>query len=172
MHLLNEKNESIDLNLIPNECDIHFWVYDVNKDVRDYHVAPLIMLDNFYSPVVKLTFTDDSYREPIKYSLTIPADYSILIGTSSYNDLELIPVTNISNRGFTAFENNPLSSFRVQFFQVDIQDILPNVKWFVPRLAVGQILCVPLSTKPKSPCVYIARDMPKSMECFPLKDAL
>jgi len=173
MYILNEENTAVDLNLVPNECDIYFWVYDAAKDVRDYHVSQLIMLDNFYSPVVKLNFSYGTSKKNFRqYSLNVPADYQLLIGDSSFNDLELIPVTSLSDRGFTAFENNPLSSYRVTFWNVNASDVLPNVKWFMPRVHPSQLLCIPLSSDPKSPCVYLAREVPKSLETFPLKDAL
>jgi len=136
MYILDEENRAIDLNLIPDECDIHFWVYDAAKDIRDYHVAPLIMLESFYSPIVKLKFTEDTNRNPREYSMNIPAEYQLLIGDPTYGELELVPVTSLSKRGFMTFENNPLSSFRVKYLHVDVSDILPNVKWFMPKIQI------------------------------------
>ena len=165
MFILNEENKPIDLNLIPNEVDMYFWVFDNSIGAKDYFCVPLIMLESFYSPVIKLRLTSNSTRiNPEQYFLNVPADYQILVGEASSGNLEINPISSLSGRGFNAFTTNPISSFMAEYFQVDVEDVLGNIKWCVPKMKPGQILCVPFENTPKPKCIYLVRDMPKSLE--------
>ena|ERR1035438_4054603 len=165
MFILNEENNPIDLNLIPNQCDIYFWVFDNSAGAKDYFCTALIMLESFYAPTIKLRLTSNTTRKnPKQYFINVPADYQILIGEASTGNLEINPVTSLSGRGFNAFTTNPLSSFMAEYFQVDVEDVLPSIKWFLPKMKTGQILCIPFENIPKPKCIYLVRDMPKSLE--------
>ena len=172
MLILNEYNTPVDLNLIPDQVDMHFWVFDNTTSVKDYICQPLVMVESFYSPIIKLRLTEDSgRRNPITYDINIPADYQLLIGEPTHGDLEINPVTSLSGRHFRAYSINPTASFRPEYLHVEVHDVLPTIKWFVPKTRVGQLLCIPLLNIPKSPCIFIVRDIPKSMEIVKLIDA-
>src|ERR1035441_8512047 len=162
MLILNESNQPIDLNLIPEQCDIYFWVFDNNTGAKDYFCTPLIMLESFYSPTIKLKLTMDNSRyNPTQYFLNVPADYQILIGEPTHGNLELNPITSLSGRHFRAFSINPISGFQPNFLHVDIEDVLGNIKWFMPKIKSGQLLAIPLEDKNESNCIYLVRDIPK-----------
>ena len=74
MLILNEDNKPVDLNLIPNEVDMYFWVFDNATGAKDYFCVPLIMLESFYALTIKLRLTlDNSRRNPTQYFINIPA---------------------------------------------------------------------------------------------------
>ena len=172
MFILTAENQARDLNLIPNEVDLHFWVFDNSPAARDYYCVPLIMLESFYSPTIRLRVTEISGRtNPRKWFVNVPADYQILIGEATHGDLELSPVTSLSGRNFHAFSLNPPCGFRAQYLHLEIEEVLPSIKWFMPKVSTGQLLCVPLSKDLKSECIYLVRDIPKSMEVIKLSDA-
>ena len=170
MLILNENNVPIDLNLIPEECDIYFWVFDNNNGVKDYFCTPLIMLESFYSPTIKLKLSMNNSRNKLEYFINLPADYQILIGEPSHMTLEINPITSLSGRHFNAFSANPLTCFKPDFFHIDCEDILPSIKWYVPKIKNGQLICIPLLPTYNSPCIYITRDMPKSLELIHMED--
>ena len=172
MYVLNENNETVDLNLIPDQVDMHFWVYDNTTHAKDYFCQPLIMLESFYSPTIKLRLSVDSgRRNPTQYLVNVPADYQILIGEQTHGDLEVTAVTSLSGRHFSAFVTNPLTAFQPGFLHIEVEDVLPTIKWFVPKMKTGQLLCVPLLKTPKSPCIFLVRDIPKALEIIKMSDA-
>ncbi len=171
MLILNEDNQPVDLNLIPNEVDMHFWVFDNSVSAKDFFCQPLIMLESFYSPAIKLRLTEETgRRNTISKFVNVPADYQILIGEPSHGDLEINPITSLSGRNFKAFSLNPISSFRPSYLHIEIEDMLPSIKWFIPKMKTGQLLCMPILNQPKPPCIFLVREMPKSLDIVKLED--
>lgn len=160
MRLLTlEKNTSYEINEIPEEVDdIRFCVLD-NSDAKnpDYFFIPLIFLESFNAPALVLKIGDSIIKMPI--------DWQLLIGESEVGDLEVVPLTSINDRGFSAFAFNPLSSFRPTFMPVEVVDIYQDVKWYFPKLKSGQLLAVPLETNISGPmCVYFVKDISRQCE--------
>ena len=136
-----DTNRSYDLNEIPEEVeDLRFCVLD-NSDPKtpDYFFIPLIFLESFNSPALVLRIGD--------HTVKMPVDWQLLIGEIDIGDLEVIPLTSINDRGFSAFCFNPIASYRPEFHQVEIVDIYQDVKWYFPKLKPGQMLAVPLDTE-------------------------
>ena len=80
-------------------------------------------------------------------------------------DLEVVPLTSINDRGVSAFAFNPRTSFRPDFFPVEIVDIYQDVKWYFPKLKPGQMLAVPLENDVDGPmCVYFVKDISRQSE--------
>lgn len=96
--------------------------------------------------------------------IKMPIDWQILIGEPDFGDLETLPLTSINDRGFKAFQFNPLSSFSPTFPDIEIVDIYQDVMWYTPKLKNGQMLCVPLSSNEKPECVYFVKDISRGCE--------
>jgi hypothetical protein len=96
--------------------------------------------------------------------LKMPVDWQILIGEPEMGDLETLPLTSINDRGFKAFEFNPLSAFRPSFQDIEIVDIYHDVTWYAPRLKNGQFLCVPIDDGDKPRCVYFVKEISRNCE--------
>ena len=95
----------------------------------------------------------------------MPVDWQLLIGEPDLGDLEVVPLTAVNDRGFSAFCFNPRTSFRPEFHQVEIVDIYQDVKWYFPKLKPGQILAVPLEEKKDNPlCAYFVKDISRQSE--------
>jgi hypothetical protein len=94
----------------------------------------------------------------------MPIDWQILIGEPDLGDLEMLPLTSINDRGFKAFQFNPLTSFRPSFLDIEIVDVYHDVAWYAPKLKNGQILCIPLSNEPEPDCVYFVKDISRNCE--------
>lgn len=159
MRLLTLENTSYELNEIPEEVDdIRFCVLD-NSDPKepDYFFIPLIFLESFNSPALVLKIGNSIIKMPI--------DWQLLIGEPDLGDLEVVPLTSINDRGFSAFAFNPMSSFKPEFFPVEVVDIYQDVKWYFPKLKSGQMLAVPLETSNDKPlCVYFVKDISRQSE--------
>jgi hypothetical protein len=160
MRILNlENNRAYDMNEIPDEVeDLRFCILD-NSDPKnpDYFFIPLIFLESFNSPALVLRIG--------KWTVKMPVDWQLLIGESDLGDLEVVPLTSINDRGFSAFCFNPLTSFRPEFHPIEIVDIYQDVKWYFPKLKSGQMLAVPLESETSGPmCVYFVKELSRASE--------
>lgn len=159
MRILTLDNTAYEMDQIPDEIEeIRFCVLD-NSDPRepDYFYIPLIFLESFNSPALVLRIGEHTIRMPV--------DWQLLIGEPDLGDLEVVPLTSINDRGFSAFCFNPLTSFRPEFKPVEIVDIFQDVKWYFPKLKPGQLLAVPLEENGKEPlCVYFIKDISRQSE--------
>lgn len=159
MKILNlETNSHYNLDTLPEEIDdLRFAILDnSNPQAVDYHYIPLIFLESFNSPALVLRIGDTVVKMPL--------DWQILIGEPDFGDLEVVPLTSINDRGFKAFEFNPLSGFRPSFLDIEIVDIYHDVTWYAPRLRNGQFLCVPIEDSIKPRCIYFVKEVSKNCE--------
>lgn len=143
---------------LPSEIDdLRFAILDNSVPANaDYYFIPLIFLESFNSPALVLKIGNHTIKMPI--------DWQILIGEKDHGDLESLPLTSINDRGFKAYEFNPLTSFMPDFLPIEIVDIYHDVVWYAPRLKNGQFLCVPLSDGPKPKCVYFVKEISRNSE--------
>mgnify|MGYP003334874226 FL=1 len=158
MRILTLDNTAYPMDQIPDEIDeVRFCVLD-NSDPKDpdYFYIPLIFLESFNSPALVLRIGEHVIRMPV--------DWQILIGEPDLGDLEVLPLTSINDRGFKAFQFNPLSSFRPSFLDIEIVDVYHEVSWYAPKLKNGQLLCVPVSDGDNPDCVYFVKDISRNCE--------
>jgi hypothetical protein len=158
MRILTLDNAHYDLDQLPDEVDdMRFAILD-NSDPQntDYHYIPLIFLESFNAPALVLRIGKNRIKMPI--------DWQILIGEPEMGDLEMLPLTSVNDRGFRAFEFNPLSSFRPSFPEIEIVDVYHEVAWYAPKLKNGQMLCVPITDGAKPECVYFVKDISRNCE--------
>lgn len=158
MKILTLDNKTFNLENLPEEIDdLRFAILDnSNPQSVDYHYIPLIFLESFNSPALVLRIGESTIKMPL--------DWQILIGEPDFGDLEIVPLTSINDRGFKAFEFNPLSSFRPSFLDIEILDIYHDVTWYAPRLRNGQFLCVPIEDVKKPQCVYFVKEVSRNCE--------
>ena len=160
MKILTLENEGLDLNTLPDQIeeDIRFSVLD-NSDPNnpDFFYIPLIFLESFSSPSVVLDIGGTEVQMPI--------DWHIAVGCSdSGNDLEILPLTSIGDRGFEAFLFNPLASFKPDFTPVKVINYYNDVKWYFPKVRTGQLLSVPVEDKTTPLCAYFIKDVTRQTE--------
>ena len=165
MRILTLDNQFYNLETLPDEIDdLRFAILDnSNPNNVDYHYIPLIFLESFNAPAIVLRVGDTTIKMPV--------DWQILIGEKEHGDLETLPLTSINDRGFSAFEFNPLSSFRPDFLQIEIVDIYHDVTWYAPRLKNGQFLCVPLDDSTKPRCIYFVKEISRNCEIVDYQQA-
>ena len=158
MNILLLDNTKYNLETLPEEIDdLRFAILDnSNPSAVDYHYIPLIFLESFNAPALVLKVGD--------FKLKMPLDWQILIGESEHGDLETLPLTSLNDRGFNAFEFNPLSAFSPTFLPIEIVDIYNEVTWYAPRLRNGQFLCVPLGEGYKPKCIYFVKEISRNCE--------
>lgn len=158
MRILTLENDCYNLETMPEEIDdLRFAILDnSNPQNVDYHFIPLIFLESFNSPALVLKVADKVIKMPI--------DWQVLIGEQDHGDLEALPLSSLNDRGFHAFQFNPLTSFSPSFLPIEILDIYPDVTWYSPRLRNGQFLSVPIEDTPQPRCIYFVKEVSRNCE--------
>lgn len=160
MHILSLENQAFSLTNLPDELedDVRFAILD-NSDPKepDFFFIPLIFLESFSSPAMVMEING--------HEIMMPVDWSIAVGDSSTgNDLEILPLTSINDRGFEAFLFNPLSSFKCDFGKIEITNFYNDVKWYFPKLKNGQLLGIPITEGENPLCAYFIKDVSRQSE--------
>jgi|TARA_B110000908_G_C10011126_1_gene338604 hypothetical protein len=160
MKILTLDNECFMLNNLPDELedDVRFSVLD-NSDPKepDFFFIPLIFLESFSAPAIVLEING--------HEVMMPVDWHIAVGDSqSGNDLEVLPLTSINDRGFETFLFNPLSSFKFDFGTLRVVNFYNDVKWYFPKMKNGQLLSVPITNGPKPLCAFFVKDISRQSE--------
>jgi hypothetical protein len=165
MNILQLDNVKYDLSTLPEEIDdLRFAILDnSNPQSVDYFYIPLIFLESFNSPALVLRLGDKTIKMPL--------DWQILIGEPDLGDLETVPLVSVNDRGFKAFQFNPISGFRPGFLDIEILDVYNDVTWYAPRLKNGQFLCVPIDDGPEPRCVYFVKEISKNCEVVDFNQA-
>jgi|SRR6056300_210941 hypothetical protein len=160
MRILTLENKCFNLDDLPDqiEDDVRFSVLD-NSDPKnpDFFFIPLIFLESFSAPAMVLNIGGKE--------ITMPVDWSIAVGCSeSGNDLEILPLTSINDRGFEAFLFNPLTSFKTDFSHISIENFYTDVKWYFPKMKNGQLLSVPITDGDNPLCAFFVKDISRQCE--------
>ena len=160
MRILTLENECFNLDDLPEtiEDDVRFSVLDnSNPKEPDFFFVPLIFLESFSAPAMVLDIGG--------HEVTMPVDWSVAVGCSeSGNDLEVLPLTSINDRGFEAFLFNPLTSFKTDFAEIKIVNFYTDVKWYFPKMKNGQLLSTPLAEGDDPMCAFFVKDISKQCE--------
>lgn len=153
-----DDNSSFELNYLPEEIDdVRYAILDnSNPSNPDYFFMPLIFLESFSAPALVLKIGH--------HVVKMPVDWQVLIGEPDMGDLEVLPLTSINDRGFKAYEFNPLTSFSPKFLDIEIIDVYNDVTWYSPKLKNGHILCVPLNDDDNPQCVYFVKEISRNCE--------
>jgi hypothetical protein len=160
MNILTLDNKAFSLNNLPEQIeeDIRFSVLD-NSDPQnpDFFFIPLIFLESFSSPAIVMEINGKE--------ISMPLDWHIAVGDSETgNDLEILPLTSINDRGFEAFIFNPLKSYKPDFGELKVTNFYNDVKWHVPKTKNGQLLSVPISEGKNPMCAFFIKDVSRQIE--------
>ena len=160
MRILTLENECFLLNDLPEQIDddVRFSVLD-NSDPKnpDFFFVRLIFLESFSAPAMVLEIGGKE--------ITMPVDWNIAVGCSeSGNDLEILPLTSLNDRGFEAFLFNPLTSFKTDFAEIKIVNFYTDVKWYFPKMKNGQLLSVPITDGEDPLCAFFVKDISRQCE--------
>jgi len=160
MNILTLDNKAFSLNNLPEQIeeDIRFSVLD-NSDPQnpDFFFIPLIFLESFSSPAIVMEINGKE--------ISMPLDWHIAVGDSETgNDLEILPLTSINDRGFEAFIFNPLKSYKPDFGELKVTNFYNDVKWHVPKTKNVQLLSVPISEGKNPMCAFFIKDVSRQIE--------
>lgn len=162
--ILTPDNRSYDLNRIPSIVDdIRFCVYETAaKPNDDYYFNPLLFLETYHCPAAVLKVGN--------FRVEMPLDWSVLVCDEDMTDVEMLPLTSLSDRGFQTLAFNPYHHMVVRPVNVEIIDVYSEVKWYSPKLGDGALLTVPLEDGDTPACTMFVKDRNKIPDTFSLGD--
>ena len=155
MHILTVENNTYNIDSVPDEIgDVRFCILDMsNNKLIDYYYLPLVFLESFFAPAVVLRIGT--------MEIQMPLDWSILICDEEMNEIDIMPLTRLNDRGFNAFVYNPFSDFIPKSLDIEIINVYADVKWYFPKLKNGCMLATPLTTGASPPCGFFVKELSK-----------
>lgn len=93
-----------------------------------------------------------------QYQFPMPLDWSILVCDDSYSDMEVMPLTQLNDRGFHAITFNPLEHMVPVSYEVQTPSVYQDVKWCFPKLKNGNVLVMPLTEGANPPCSLFVKE--------------
>jgi len=155
LRVLTSDNTTYELDFVPEEIDdIRYCVLDYSdKHNPDYFFMPLVFLEIFNAPAAVIQIGNHVFKVPI--------DWSLIICDRDVGEPEVVPITSLNDRGFSAFTLNPINSFMPSYQPIEIINIYSEVKWHFPKLKQGHLLAVPLDDKPGSNCAFFVKETSK-----------
>jgi len=155
LKVLTSENQTYELDFVPEEIDdIRYCVLDYSdRQNPDYFFMPLVFLEIFNAPAAVLQVGEHTFKMPI--------DWSLIICDSEIGEPEVVPITSLNDRGFTAFTMNPITSYMPSFQPIEIVNVYSEVKWHFPKLKQGHLLAVPLSDGEDQHCAFFVKETNK-----------
>jgi hypothetical protein len=168
MNILTLNNTVFSLENLPDEVDdnMRFNVLDnSNPNDPDFMFMQLIYLESFNAPAMVLKIGDKE--------VSMPIDWCVAVGdSSSATHIEILPLTSLNDRGFSALVFNPLSDFRIEFKEIEIVNFYNDVKWYFPKMKPGHLLTTPLSLNEKPECAFFVKEISRQSELIHLDKLL
>jgi hypothetical protein len=113
----------------------------------------MVFLEIFNAPAAVLKIGESIVK--------IPLDWNMIICDPECGQPEIIPITSLNDRGFSAFTLNPLAGYMPDYQTIDMINVFADVKFHFPKMKQGQILAVPLTFGVKPKCAFFVKDTTK-----------
>lgn len=165
--ILTVENKSKSMNDVSDELDeyLQFGIIDYSdEDNVDYQFIPFLFGEKYNMSAIELKIGEARIK--------IPADWSIVIGDKHSGELELLEVKKMTDRTFEAFVFNPITGFFPKFLDIEIMNIYPDIKWYVPKLKSDHILVCPITSGDNPDCVFIVKETNKLPESLDLSQLI
>ena len=129
----NSKPLILDSIHTPTVAD-SIWVLDL--ELMDFTLAPLLVLEETVAPTIEILI--------LGFYFPIPANWNILVVDSETSQLDVVEVSELAGREFSAFiygANCP----RYDMSTISVADYHPNFSNISPSLFKHQMLCHPIN---------------------------
>lgn len=138
MLIFDDNNRTIILDDIytPTPTD-YMWVLDLQ--IMDYTLAPLLVLEEIVCPSIQVRIRG--------YEFYLPANWNILVYSQETSELDVVEVSEVAGREFTAFVYD-ISNPNIVRYEPGLITVVNYVSDFVnvgPSLSKHQMLCHPIS---------------------------
>lgn len=138
--LLSNDGEIIDMNKINTNVENFYCYLDWSdpKDV-DFKFNLLDMLIQESWPVAVLEIGNSTIQ--------LPLNWKIAVADRNCEYIEMIEITELRKRPFSAFGFDPLHGFYPEFLPINLVDRYPSVDFLWPFMKNHQLLAYPINNK-------------------------
>jgi len=138
MLIFDDNNRTIILDDIytPTPTD-YMWVLDLQ--IMDYTLSPLLVLEEIICPSIKIRIRG--------FEFFLPANWNILVFSEETSELDVVEISEVAGREFTAFVYN-ISDPTITRYEPGLVTVIDYVSEYVnvgPALSKHQLLCHPIS---------------------------
>lgn len=160
MNILTVEKNILDLTTIGDEIpETQFTVVDLGSDAKSYEGSDilfprLVYVEDYTGPAIECDVAGST--------VVLPLAWNIFIGEEDISEVELIPITALNARDFSAIVTNPIDGFRHYFSLVRVRAIYQEYDWVLPKIKNGQALAIPINDDKENPlCLYITHSTSK-----------
>jgi len=137
MLILDENNDCIILDNVHSPLvSEFFWVLDL--EMMDYTLTPLQVLEETICPVLTVNIQGFQFQ--------LPTTWNILILSTETYQVDVVEISRLPGREFTAFQYGP-NSHSAESSVVRVVDYSSEGVNVSPSLSKNQMLCHPVSPK-------------------------
>ena len=138
MLIFDDNNRTIILDDIytPTPTD-YMWVLDLQ--IMDYTLAPLLVLEEIICPSIQVRIRG--------FEFYLPANWNILVFSEETSELDVVEISEIAGREFTAFVFD-ISNPNITRYEPGIVTVVNYKSEYInvgPSLSKHQMLCHPIS---------------------------
>lgn len=165
MRILTVENRPFELDNIPAIVDdIRYCILDYSDPKHiDYMFVPLVFMETFNGPAIVLNIGNKVIQMPL--------DWSILVCDDEFNEVDIMPLASLNDRGYHSFIYNPFANATAMSAEINIVNVYADVKWFVPKLKPNTMIAVPLETTKNPRCIFFVKETGKIPK-FDISDLL
>lgn len=138
MLIFDDNNRTIILDNVYTPTPTDFmWVLDLQ--IMDYTLAPLLVLEEIICPSIKVRIRG--------FEFFLPANWNMLIFSEETSELDVVEISELAGREFTAFVYDISDPLVVKYKPgiVSVLDYSPEYVNVGPSLNKHQMLCHPIS---------------------------
>jgi len=162
MKILDEHNQILETDNLNRGCYYSVLRFKDSKN-PDFYFQDMDYIEEFISYTMKL-----SIGEHICY---VPFHWSILC--SDLENIQTIPLYELSGRQFDVFCINPIDGFLVQYLPIRMIEVFPNTTWSCPPIKEKDMLVSPIAEGKKNKGALCAIFSPYKLDIHrPLSDIL
>ena len=138
MLIFDDNNRTIILDDIytPTPTD-YMWVLDLQ--IMDYTLAPLLVLEEIVCPSIQVHIRG--------FEFYLPANWNILVFSEETSELDVVEISEIAGREFTAFVFD-ISNPKITRYVPGVITVVNYKSEYInvgPSLSKNQMLCHPIS---------------------------
>ena len=132
----NDRTIILDDIYTPTPTD-YMWVLDLQ--IMDYTLAPLLVLEEIVCPSIQVRIRG--------FDFFLPANWNILVFSEETSELDVVEVSEVAGREFTAFVYD-ISNPKICKYHAGLITVVNYISEFTnvgPSLSKHQMLCHPIS---------------------------
>lgn len=135
MLIFNENSKAILIESIHTPlASTHMWVLDL--ELVDFTLAPIIMLEEIYSPGIRL--------DVLGFNFVLPSNWFVIVYDNETMQMDSVKIADLAGQNYNVLGSGLQTSFPISINCTPV-DYYPQYKHVGPSLNKHQLLCHPVA---------------------------